>query len=213
MRITARVVNNAAKRLERAAEAASVAIPRAINKVASKAFTRSRREIRSRVNLTDKYLKDADKTGRPRLRLEKATARKPYAVIAARVRPTRLATYGAKQLRRKAKSGAKAKGDVLRKIPQGSKQAGVSVKVKRSGGRKKMPGAFLIPLKRGNLAPGTQGMGLFIRTGPGRNQIEHKYGPSVDQVFRGVRLTILRDVRKDLSETIRKQIKFEVGRG
>lgn len=208
-RITTKVVDRASKKLENAFLAAEKAIPRAINKVASKAFTRAGREIRSQVNLTADYLKKQDRSGNPRLALSKAASNKPFAEIKARVRPTRLATYSAKQLRRKAKTGKDAKGDPLRKIPAGSKSAGVSVKVKKGGARKQMRGAFMIPLKRGNDLPGTQGMGVFIRVGTGRSQIKHLYGPSVDQVFRDVAKDIKPEVEKELRETLRKQLKFE----
>lgn len=214
-RIDIRVIDVAARRLERATAAGERGIYRAINKVAGPAFRRAKRLITSQVNLTDKYLKEADSTGKERIRLIPATGSKLFAEIRARRRGTRLATYGAKQLRRRAKRPDKAKGDALRKIPPGSKQAGVSVKVSRRDGRKPMRGAFLVPLRRGldNATVGDNGMGIFIRVGSGRKDIKHKYGPSVDQVFNRVKDEMIPDVREALIIAVRSQMRYEFRKG
>lgn len=163
---------------------------RAVNKVAEKTLTRSRREITSRVALTQSYVRE-------RMTLSPAAPKYPIAVISGRTRPTRLATFGAKQLKRPAK---KAKGDPLRAIPAGFAQAGVSVMV-TPGARKSMPGSFLIPLRNNN------GMGVFWRY---RDEIEHLYGPSVDQVFSNVITDIKDDVQADLEKTLAAQIDYEI---
>lgn len=213
--VSARGLERTLGAIDRVANSAARATYRAVNKVASKAFTRSKREITSRVNLTSAYLNKPDYTGAPRLEIIKATSAKPVAIIRARKRGTRLATYGAKQLVRKADkkriaaSGKKlwgvnaGAGDTRRGIPKGSVPAGVSVKVLRGGQRKRMRSAFFMPLKNSN------GMGVFIRTGVGRKAMKHLYSLSVDQVFRRVIDDIKDDVARDLSETLAKQVAFE----
>jgi len=171
---------------------------RAVNQVASKAYTRSRREIASRVNLKQDYIKG-------RMSLVKATQDRAVAIIRARIRATRLATYAAKQL---TAAAPRARGDALRGIPAGRKQSGVQVGVKK-GSRKTLRGAFLLPLRAGKL-DGGNGMGVFTRTGRGRNAIKHAYGPSVDQVFRGVIRDIEKDIGAELSEVILKKTEYEV---
>lgn len=188
---------------------------RAVNAVAAKNMTRARREIVSTVNLTPAYVRE-------RMALRKANAGARVAVIAARRRRTTLTTYGARQVTRKDK-GAKrgvghgggkrwgvqaGSGDTLRNIAQGAAPAGITVAVKRGGGRKKMPGAFFMPLPAGK-AEGSNGMGVFIRTGKGKKDIKHRYGPSVDQVFKRVIDTIAPDVETELEEALLRQARFE----
>ncbi len=165
----------------------------AINTVARKTMTRSRREIVTQVNLKASYVKE-------RMTLKTATSASPVAVITARRRATRLATYGAKQVTRAAR---RAKGDSRRGIGPGRKQAGVSVSVKAGGSRKRMDGAFFMPLRAGQAAGGN-GMGVFVRTGSGRKAMKHLYGPSVDQVFRGVAAQIVPDVKAELAREIQR---------
>lgn len=210
--------------LENSADVVSRSNYRAINKVANKTFTRSRRDVVSKVTLTQSYVRE-------RMDMVPATAAKPTAIISARRRPTRLATYGARQLVRRAnqkritKSGGGMRGgrgarglwgtqagtgDRLRGIPAGSVQAGASVKVKRSGNRKRMPGAFFLPLRRGAGKLGGNGMGVFIRTGKGKADIKHLYGPSVDQIFRGFIKDKEAEIAQELREAIAKQTEYEV---
>jgi len=104
---------------------------RAVNAVAAKNLTRSRREITSQVNLTASYVRD-------RMGLRKAGPSQTAATIYARRRATRLATYGAKQVTRK-DQGAKrpaghyggkrwgihaGSGDARRNIAAGTVPAG-----------------------------------------------------------------------------------------
>ena len=144
------------------------------------------------------------------------------AVIAARKRPTRLATYGAKQVTRKDK-GAKrgtghnggklwgihaGSGDPSRNIAAGSVPAGITVKELRRSPRQKLPGAFFMPL-RGGKAEGGNGMGVFIRTGTGKRDLKHLPGLSVDQVFKSVIDTIAPDVETELEEALLRQARYE----
>lgn len=161
----------------------------AVNRVAKPLYPRCQREIVSQVNLTEGYVRD-------RMSLTLATPEQPVAIISARRRATRLATYAAQQV---TVAAPDAKGDPLRGIPRGMKQAGVSVSVKRGGARKTMSHAFLIPLLNGN------GLGVFVRTGTGRKDIRHLYGPSVDQV--------LSRVIDDIYPEIQQSLASEVGAG
>lgn len=164
----------------------------AINDTARKIRTASSKAVRDQVNLKAAYVNR-------HLRLtQRATDSELAAVISARTRPTRLARYGAKQLTRKA---PRATGDPSRNIPAGRKQAGVSVKVQKGGARRKMRGAFLIPLQSAGVE------GVFVRTGSGDSDIEHLYGPSVDQVFQDVREDVAPDTETMLAREFRRQLK------
>lgn len=193
--IDKRQVSLARKFIRGTINAAEKAQFRAVNRVASKFRTASSKAIRDQVRLPASYVNENLTIN------QKATERNPTAVISGRKRPTRLARYGAKQLARAAGS---ARGDRLRGIPSGKKQAGVSVSVSRQGGRKKMRGAFLLPLKNAGV------MGVFVRTGSGKKDIEHLYGPSVDQVFRGVRDELKPEISKDLVKEYRAQLRYAI---
>lgn len=95
--------------------------------------------------------------------------------IVATKRPVGLFNYSGRQL---TKSAKRARGDASRAISQGRKAAGVSVRVKPTGKRKRMPNAFTLRLK------GSGKTGMAIRTGSNRSDIKMLYGPSVDQMFR-----------------------------
>lgn len=165
----------------------------AINDTARRMRTAGSKAIREQVNLKAKYVND-------RLRItEKATDDSPFAIISGRRRPTRLDRYGTKQLTKRAKHPERSRGDPLRGIPAGKKAAGVSVKVKRKGARKKMRGAFLIPLNDSG------GLGVALRTGKGRNAYEVLHGPSVDQVWTDVREDL--EAEKRLNAEFQRQLK------
>lgn len=192
------IIDRVSGKLGLSAKAVTRATYRAINGVAAKNLTRSRREIGKPVNLSASYIRE-------RMSLSKANSSHLVASIKARQRPTRLATFSAKQLSRRANS---SNGDALRGIQKGRRQAGVSVAVKRGGGRKKMPGAFFVPLRSGNVAA-VNGMGVFIRTGSGKKDIKHLYGPSVDQLFRGVIDDVAPDVQAELEAELIRQANYE----
>jgi Prophage minor tail protein Z (GPZ) len=237
LKVDASEIEALAKDIGVAAAVIERTLYRAINTVAGKAMTRTRREIVSQVNLTQTYVRE-------RIALRKANKGDMTAVVAARKRATRLATYGARQRMKavkapkslsseaRAKYMAKLTGDKLRGIPAGKKQAGVSVSVKRGGSRKLMAGGFMVPLRAGNVAGGNA-MGVFIRTGGARNardlisqeistskgskrpravesgNARHLYGPSVDQVMKSVINDISPDVSAELEAAIRRQAQYE----
>lgn len=176
-------------------ERSTLAAKRAINKTASKARTLGVKEIRDNVALKAKYVRD-------RIRIREATVEHLEATVSARKRPSLLSRYGAKQLTQKAQ---RAKGDPSRGIPAGRKQAGVSVRVKSGGRRKKMRGAFLIKLKAGKVNQ-AGAIGLAIRTGNGKDDYEVKYGPSIDQAWRFA----IPKVREGLKGVFRQNMEHEL---
>jgi hypothetical protein len=161
---------------------------RAVNYAARRMRVEASKQIRQQVNLSAKYLNETLTVSRT------ATRAQPEAIIKARARPTRLATYSAVQLLAKPKYPERAKGDSLRGIPAGSKQGGVSVKVRKKGGRIKARRFFFVPLKSGKSGfqesgSGGKVMGVFRRIAPGKGwtgKLEHLYGPSVDQLFKRI---------------------------
>lgn len=100
-----------------------------------------------------------------------------------------------------------AAGDMVRGIASGRKQAGVSVAVRKGGARKKMRKAFLIPLN------GSGEMGVFVRTGRGKKDIKHLYGPSVDQVFNSVRNDLKPEIRRNLVSEYQAQLAYALRKG
>ncbi|MBE0454838.1 MAG: phage tail protein [Roseovarius sp.] len=166
---------------------------RAVNRIASKTRTAASKGIRSQVRLPASYVNENLKV------TKKANSKNPTATISARVRPTRLARYGAKQM---TKAAPRARGDSRRGIGAGRKQGGVSVHVSRQRSRAKMGKAFLIPLKN------TDMFGVFVRMGPGQKNIKHLYGPSVDQLFRSWRDGERGDVQDQLATEYRAQLRY-----
>lgn len=190
-----------AKSVRAIPEAVNRATFRAVNAVAAKSMTAARREIGEEVNLPQGYLRE-------QMALFKARPKATVAEVRFRVRAVRLARFAALQL---TKPAPRAKGDSSRGIPSGRKAAGVSVKVKRAGGRRRLPGGFLIPL-RGSIDGTGNGVGLFIRTGKGRRAIEHLYGPRPSDYFNSWKGRSRNDIGADLLDEYRRQLKFELSR-
>lgn len=188
----------AAKRLRTVPEASARAACRAVNTVAARVTTMAKRDIAAQINLPQSYVAQ-------QMRTKPATAAMPAAEVRMRLRAVRLARFSAAQISKPAK---RAKGDARRGIGAGRKQAGVAVKVARTGGRKTMPGAFLLPLRAGNTAGGN-GMGVFIREGQSRG-MKHLYGPSPDQLFRRWRAEALPDIKHMLADVYASQLRYEL---
>lgn len=183
---------NAPQAVERAAM-------RSINAVAAKLRTQASKDIRQRYALTATYLNK-------HLTLKRASTSNKDAAITAEKRPTLLSRYGASQLTKAAKQ---AKGDARRGIPVGRKQAGVSFKVLRAGGRKREGKFFMLPLRAG-LTGGGNGWGVAVRTGAGRNQYKVLYTISVDQAFKHLRPGYVDKLPADLEAAFRKQLQHEL---
>lgn len=173
------------------------AMYRAINSTSAKVQTMAVKDITSQLALQSSYVRGL-------FRISKAGPNRLEAVVAARRRAIRLARFGARQITRAAK---RARGDESRGIPPGRKAAGVSVKVTRGGGTKRMPKAFLLPLRAGTEAGGN-GVGIFVRL-PG-GTLKHLYGPSPDQVFRRWRREQASSVSLMLAQAYVSQLRFEL---
>ena len=125
-----------AKRIKDIPAASRRAAYRAANAVAARTMTQVRRDIGSQLNLPASYIRE-------RMKLVKAWQEQTAAEIRVSGRAIRLARFAARQATRAA---PRARGDASRGIAPGRKQAGVTLKVARKGGRVRMPGAFLLPL-------------------------------------------------------------------
>lgn len=147
---------------------ASLNMAKAINRAAAQTRTQAARNIRAEVKLPAAYVNKHLTVA------AKANSNRLQATIRATRRPVLLSRFGARQI---TKSG---------------KNTGVSVHVSAAGGRKRMPGAFLIRLRGGN------GMGIAARVGKGRDAYEIKYGPSVDQVFRNTREDLIDEAQNNV---------------
>jgi len=159
------------KKIQQFPVAADTAGAHAANDVAEQIEVEAARDITQELNLPASYIREKFLT-------RKAKRLGDVAIVAARKRPTRLARFAAEQITAPA---PRAKGDAMRGIAAGRKQAGITVKVKRAGGRSKpIRDAFFLPLRAGKV-DGGNGMGVFARAG---DKISQEYGPSPDQLFR-----------------------------
>lgn len=192
-------ITAAAKRIRAVPDASVRAAYRAVNTVAARVVTMAKRDIAAEINLPQSYV--AAQTA-----ITKATPASAVGIIRMRIRAVRLARFAATQL---TKPAPRARGDVRRGIAAGRKQAGVSVKVKRKGVRKLMPGAFMLPLRSGEVGGGN-GLGVFLRTGKGPKAIRHLYGPSPDQLFRRWREGATPDIKRMLFEAYLSQLRYEL---
>ncbi len=152
----------------------------AINDTASRdAVPQFRRDILAEVNFPPGYL-DGDRFGVTK----RATDEDLEAAITARQRPTSLARFATGQ----SFEGARRTG-------------GVSVRVNKGGGAKRIKGAFFVKLRRGRDTKDGFNTGIAIRLKPGETLRGRRkgavgvqlapdlyilQGPSVDQVFREV---------------------------
>lgn len=196
-RLDSSVIKPLTDKVSKTEKAISKARFRTVNRVTNSMRSEASKEIRKQVNLPAAYVNQNLKVTR------KATEQEPVAIISGRILPTRLARYGAKQLTR---SSGGSLGDSLRGISAGRRQAGVSVMVQR-GRRRKMRKAFMVPLRNASV------MGVFIRTGRGKGDIKHLYGPSVDQVFNNVRKDLQPTIRRKLVKEFKAQFRFASGGG
>lgn len=175
----------------------------AINDVTGRrAVPRMRRAMAEEVNFPPGYLEDPERFGQTK----KATDADLSATITARFRPTSLARFS---------------GD----SPEGAKRTGgVNVRVNKTGGAKRIGGAFFVRLRRGSDTSDGFNLGLAIRLKPGQTIRGRKkgaqgielapnlyllYGPSVDQIFRQVSVAESPSVADDLQrEFIRQYVRL-----
>ncbi|HRQ59780.1 MAG TPA: phage tail protein [Azoarcus taiwanensis] len=205
MKITfkgAEALRTTAKGLRKLPDENRRALARAVNQVVAKVATQSRRDIGAQINLPQSYIRE-------QMTVSKAGYDRPVASIRMRMRAVRLARFAAKQLTVQAKhrNVRKLKGDAMRGIAAGRKAAGTSVSIVR-GARTKRKAGFLVPLRAGQ-AQGDN-LGVFVRTGKGPKDIEHKYGPSPDQLFRRWAEEQTPDIQQMLLEAYDSQLRYEL---
>jgi hypothetical protein len=162
---------------------------RTVNEVASGGFTATRKEIRARINIKDKDLKEGS-------RVEKATFKKPIATIHSRARykGITLAKYGAR--------GKKA----------------VTFMVVR-GKRKTLKGGFIATMKSGHTGAFVRNPDEQMKSRPGNftkhsQKIDDKLGPNQAQLIgsRQSMRTIDGYVRKNYAKKYENNFKYYQGR-
>lgn len=188
--VVATALKDVERFFEQAPDIAEEAAVLAINEtVEREGLTLIKRDMRDQVNFPSGYLEG------DRLKVtRRASTRSLEAVIRGRDRPTSLARFA------------------LGQTPANTRGRGVRVSVQR-GKTEVLRKAFLVTLKNGNI-------GLAVRLKPGdklRNSSAAQqladnvwllYGPSVDQVFRGV----ANDRIDDISEMISGKFYRQFGR-
>lgn len=91
------------------------------------------------------------------------------------------------------------KGDPLRKIAAGKKQAGISAEIRTGSGQKTLSHIFMIPGNR----PGQDGSKMVTMSRPkGGGKAKAKYGPSIDQALRGIWRDATDDYSKILGDSV-----------
>lgn len=158
--------------------------PRAINKTAQMARTEESKEIRKIYNIPAKRLnQELEKVSGH----NRATTRNPRAIIRAKKLTKRnpgLQHFGAKQ----------------------TKKGGVSYRIRKDQGRKKLPNAFIATMSKG-------GSGVFIRTGKSRLPIVRKTGPSVVQMMERIGIApIKRSMNKNFARLFKHEYERELSR-
>lgn len=187
MKISLRTSKNLDRKLKRFEKAVITAQTRSLNKTAKKVRTQAAKEIGSQVALKAGYIKT-------KLQIIKANKNNDHAVVFTTSRGVLLSRYSNSQLRRKSK------------ITGNKKSAGISVKVKKSGKRKKMRGAFYIKLKNS----GVTGIAVRKKGAKGKDNYKVVHGPSVSQVWDSVRGDIKHDAQSWLYDTTKHELDREL---
>lgn len=216
-----------ARDVEDATGVITIGAARGLNAVAERTRETSVRQVVSQVHLTEQYVD-------PRVELrdaDRATPNDLRAVIRAPVRGTRLDRYSTTRQVTQSNVWTKAKfdaqfggrwvsprpglprmpwkertGDPLRGIPAGQKPAGIFANVSRGKGGGVISGAFIVKFKAGKSAD-AGGPAVVLRK---NGKITPAYGPSVDQVVKGVWRDIEQDVAEELQTTIAAEVAAEV---
>lgn len=165
----------------------------AINKTAPKIRTLSSAKIREQVRLSAAYVKD-------KLTIRRATRAKLSGAISAEKRGLLLTKFS---------TDAQASSDGIRWLrPPARPAGGIRVKVKPSGGTKKVsPGSdggqpFYIVLKN------SHALGIARRIGSGRNDIEVLHGPSISQVYNDVRNDVAPEAGAELTRQMQDAMRY-----
>jgi len=177
---------------------------RVVNVVAERSEDFLRNYVLSDVNMQEAYYRA--KSGRTEAKAGGGVAEATIFALASTKsdRRARLARYDPQQLVRSVKNETRSKGDAKRGIAKGSRAAGLSVEV-MDGKRERMPGAYLMPLRRGRAAGSWDGaVGLFTRSRDGK-VTQHRLGPAVYQVFRHARDEHTQRITSDLEATLLRE--------
>lgn len=150
------------------------------------------------INLTDAYVRSKTDVA--------LAATEPRAEVTTRGDLTIMGRYPYAPL---VQLASQARGDASRGIPPGSKAAGVYVQIKRSAATFQ-PNWFTMRLRAG-AQPGTN-VGVFVRTGRGRGDVKHLYGPSPYSLFRFQLGEQLESIASDLARTSSDLLGDRLGR-
>lgn len=182
--IEVRTTGRALRALRKAINRSNIPVRRALNKRIRETRKAASGVIREELALKKRYVDE-------RLTITKATLSKLEAKVSTPSRGVLLSRFPNRQLKRKGRTVAK-------------RNAGISVKVKRGGGFKKLRRAFFIKLRRGNVA-GAGATGIAIRE---ENGIKVLHAPSVSQALNTLRGPIVDDqtekLRQDISDEMNK---------
>ncbi len=99
--------------------------------------------------------------------------------------------------RKRTRKGRGKKGDSYKA------RAGIRVKVKATGGKKLRLGAFLIRLRRGKELGADVGIAIRKRGAKGRGNYKVRYGPSLSQVYSGVKDDLAPAAKQEFQRTFR----------
>jgi len=206
------------------------AVARGVNVVAAAVRTESVAKVVSRVNFKPSYVDPKVTVG------QEATPELPRAVIEAPIRGTLITNFGAQQqsmanvwtpamyaakfgsLNTNTRPNAKAPrmpwtprtGDPLRAIAPGAKQAGISATIHAGNGASRFAHVFFIPAAQ----KGQDGSKWVTMTRPkGGGKAHAKYGPSVDQVVKGVWTDDEAEISTRLGDTVLAEVSDEITKG
>ncbi len=152
------------------------AMTRATNNAGRRARTLSSKEIRAQVNLKAGYVRN-------RLKIKRATRSRPEFVISAAKR-----------------------GVLMTRYPYRTTRRGVTVKIKRTGARAVLEGAFVTQVNAGGRKVDVVAVRQPGRFSTGNRRFKVLYSPSVSQVFNKVRGEIKPEVDRYFEEQIRKEL-------
>lgn len=194
IRVTARGLKLMSKLASGNARARAVA-QTAINSTLKRSKPKAVRAVRAQVALPRAYVDE-------RMREIPATKDKLEGRLGTPKRGLLLSRFDFTErvLTRRRKRTVKGRG---RKGDSYKARAGIRVKVKPSGGKKLMPGAFLIRLRRGKELGTDVGIAIRRRGAKGRGAYKVRHGPSLSQVYAGVKEELAPVASKEFERTFR----------
>lgn len=150
-------------------------ITRSVNKVAVKARTRIVRRVASEITVKQKDLRSRN------VKLKKANYTTQTATISITGKRIPLIQFRAKQTKK-----------------------GVTYKIKKTGGRKKIPHAFITAMDSGH-------RGAFRRKGTSRLPIVELFGPSIPAAMENIAELAKRTMNREIGTNLHNEINRQVG--